>query len=387
MQSKTVLFIILAAVAALFLALFQYYYKRKIKGKTTIVLSFLRFISIFAILLLLINPKFVKNNYEIIKTNLILLVDNSSSIKKNEILVKNLIEKLTKNKGLKDKFTIHKYAFGNDLRPLDSLSFLEKNTNISKALLTTEDIYARTNSAVVLLTDGNQTIGQDYEHLKFKKDITIFPICIGDTTKYNDIRIEQINSNPYSFLNNKFPVEVIVNYDGISKVNKNVTIAVDGKKEYQEKVSFSKNNTSKTIAANLKALSVGVKSIEVSVETLDKEKNVVNNRKITFIEVIDETTKIGIISSMLHPDIGTLKKAIETNKQREVFILKPTATLEELEKIDLFLLYQPNPGFLNIYNFIKKKQANTFTITGIKTNWRFLNSIQKSIKDTHLNFL
>lgn len=380
MQTKTVLFIILAAVVALFLVLFQYYYKRKIKGKTTIVLSFLRFISIFGILLLLINPKFVKNNYEIVKTNLVLLVDNSSSIKKEETLVKSLLEKLTTNKALKDKFTIHKYAFGKEFSTLDSLSFLEQNTNISKALLTTEDIYARTNSAVVLLTDGNQTIGQDYEHLKLKKDITIFPICIGDTTKYNDIRIEQINSNPYSFLNNQFPIEVLVNYDGTSQVNKTIIITVDGKKEYQEKISFSKNNSSKTIAANLKALSVGVKSIEVHIEALEKEKNVVNNRKISFIEVIDETTKIGIVSSILHPDIGTLKKSIETNKQREVFILKPTTSLSELEKIDLFILYQPNSSFSSIYNYIKQKQVNSLTVTGVKTDWSFLNAIQKNIK-------
>ncbi|RKR12953.1 hypothetical protein CLV91_1665 [Maribacter vaceletii] len=380
MQTKTVLFIILAAVVALFLVLYQYYYKRKIKGKTIIALSFLRFVSIFTILLLLINPKFVKNKYEIVKTNLVLLVDNSSSLKKDESLVKKLLERLTTNNALKDKFVIHKYAFGKDFSPLDTLSFLEQNTNISKALLTTEDIYARTNSAVVLFTDGNQTIGQDYEHLKLKNEIPIFPICVGDTTKYSDIRIEQINSNPYSFLNNKFPVEVIVNYEGASQINKKLTIIVDGKKEYQEQISFSKNNNSKTITTNLKALSVGVKSIEVNVETLEKEKNVVNNRKIAFIEVIDETTKIGIISSIMHPDIGALKKSIEINKQREVFILKPTASSSELEKIDLFIIYQPNSSFSSIYNYIKQKQVNNFTVTGVKTDWRFLNAIQKNIK-------
>ncbi len=379
MQTNTVLFIVLAAIVALVLVLFQYYYKSKVKGKTIIVLSFLRFISIFGILLLLINPKFTKKNYEIIKTNLIFLLDNSSSVKNEKTIIKNLVDELTTNE-IKDKFTVHKYAFGKDFEALDSLSFAEKNTNIAKALVTTDAIYARANSAIVLLTDGNQTIGQDYEYLNLKKDISIFPICLGDTTRYDDIRIEQVNSNPYSFLKNKFPLEVVVNYDGNLQVNKTVTVTVDGKKEYQENISLSKNNNTKTINVNLNALTVGVKPIKVSVASLNKEKNTFNNHKTTYIEVIDETTKIAIVSSILHPDIGALKKSIEINKQREVVILEPSAALSTLENIDLFILYQPNVSFSSIYNFIQKKQANTFTFTGTNTDWRFLNTIQKSIQ-------
>lgn len=379
MQTQTVLFIILAAIVALLLVLFQYYYKQKIKGKTVIGLSFLRFISIFGVLLLLINPKFTQNKYEIEKANLVLLIDNSSSIKKESKTVNSLLKQLTIDKQLEEKFNIHTYAFGQDLKLGDSLSFLEQNTNITKAINTTEDIYARTNTAVVLLTDGNQTIGKDYEYVALKEDFSIFPLCVGDTTKYDDIRIEKINSNPYSFLKNQFPIEVVVNYDGSSKINKTVSISIDGKKAHQENISVSEFNNSKTITTTLKAESIGVKFIEVSVTALDKERNKVNNKKTTTLEVIDETTKIAIISSLLHPDIGALKKAMETNEQRQVFLLKPNVESKVLEKIDLFVLYQPNASFTNVYEYINKKQVNTLTITGTKTDWKFLNTIQKNV--------
>ncbi|WP_291868956.1 vWA domain-containing protein [Maribacter sp.] len=379
MQTQTVLFIILAAIVALILVLFQYYYKQKIKGKTTIGLSFLRFISIFGVLLLLINPKFTKNKYQVEKANLVLLVDNSSSIKKESKIVNTTLKELHSDKALKDKFNINTYSFGEKFKIKDSLSFIERNTNITKALQTAEDIYARTNTAVILITDGNQTIGRDYEHLKVKKDFRIFPICIGDTTRYDDIKIEQINSNPYSFLKNRFPIEIVVNYNGKTKINKTLSITIDGKKEYQENISFSENNNSKTISTTLKARSIGVKPISVSIAALENEKNRFNNQKSTYVEVIDETTKIGIVSSILHPDIGALKKSIEVNEQRQVFLISPKADTATLEKIDLFILYQPNPSFLNIYNFINKKQATSFTITGIKTDWKFLNSIQKNV--------
>lgn len=379
MQTQTVLFIILAAIVALMLVLFQYYYKQKRKGKTILGLSFLRFISIFGILLLLINPKFTKNKYQVEKANLVLLMDNSSSIKKDSKIVNKVLQELNSDKKLNDKFLIHTYSFGKKFNSKDSLSFLEKNTNITKALQTADDIYARTSTAVILVTDGNHTIGRDYEFLSLKKGFRVFPICVGDTTKYDDIRIEQINSNPYSFLKNKFPIEIIINYDGTRNVNKTVSIAIDGKKEYHENVSFSENSNTKTIRTTLKAKNIGVKSIVVSVEALENEKNLFNNKKSAYVEVIDETTKIGIVSSILHPDIGALKKSIEVNEQRQVFLLHPTADKASIEKIDLFILYQPNASFSDVYNFINKKQSNSFTITGNKTNWSFLNGIQKNV--------
>ncbi|WP_298506517.1 vWA domain-containing protein [uncultured Maribacter sp.] len=379
MQTQTVLFIILAVIVALILVLVQYYHRQKTKGKTIMVLSFLRFISIFGVLLLLINPKFIQNQYQIEKANLVLLVDNSSSVKNESNIIKKTLEELGSSKELKSKFNISAYSFGESFRAKDSLTFLEKNTNITKALRTTEDIYGRTTTVGVLLTDGNQTIGRDYENIKLKKELRVFPICIGDTTVYEDVRVEQINTNPYSFLNNKFPVEAVINYDGNSNINKTVSVFVDGKKEYQEKLYFSEKENSKIIQTNVTAKSIGVKSITISVETLKNEKNEFNNKKSAYIEVIDETTKIGLVSSILHPDIGALKKSIEVNEQRQVFIISPNTDKSSLENIDVFILYQPNSSFTQVYDFISKKKVHTLTISGIKTDWRFLNSVQRHI--------
>ena len=379
MQTQTVLYIILAAIVALIVVFLQYFYKPKVKGKTKIGLSFLRFCSIFGILLLLINPKFTKKKYQIEKANLVFLVDNSSSIRKDSSLVNSTLEDLKSHTDLQNKFTINTYSFGEKFNNTTAFSFHEKNSNISKALQTLEDIYARSSTAVVLLTDGNQTIGQDYEHLEFTKDFNLFPMCIGDTTAYEDIRVAQIQSNPYSFLNNKFPIEILVNYQGKNTVSKKVTVTIDGEKAYQEKIQLSKENTSKMIRTTLKSKRVGLKSVEVSVDHLTNEKNRLNNKKSTYVEVIDETTKIGIVSSILHPDIGALKKSIEVNEQRQVYLLDPTAETSALDKIDAFILYQPNTSFSKIYGYIQKKQSSTFIITGTKTDWNFLNTKQKKI--------
>ena len=76
MATKTIIYIIIAGIAALTLALFQYMYKSKKQNKLYKGLSILRFFTVFAILLLLINPKFESVSYEEEKPNLAILIDN-----------------------------------------------------------------------------------------------------------------------------------------------------------------------------------------------------------------------------------------------------------------------------------------------------------------------
>mgnify|MGYP000465493801 CR=1 FL=1 len=47
--------------------------------------------------------------------------------------------------------------------------------------------------------------------------------------KYKDVKISQINVNRYSFINNKFPVETILQYDGDQPVSLRYTIEKNGK--------------------------------------------------------------------------------------------------------------------------------------------------------------
>ncbi len=376
MDTKTVLLIILAAIVALGLVLFQYYYKSKKRGKLGLWLSFLRFIAWFGAFLLVINPKFSKNSYTLEKATLLVLVDNSTSVKGSKI--QESLQKMKESTTLSDKFDIQYHSFGDKLNASDSLSFHEKNTNISKALNTLETIYGNSNRALVLITDGNQTVGEDYEFYTKSGDTPIYSVAVGDTTRYEDVRVGQLNVNKYAFLKNKFPLEVYVNYEGEGTVTANVTITENGKVVYREDVGLSKTRNSKVINTLLDASAVGLKNISVSVEKLNNERNVANNQRTAAVEVIDEKTNIAIVSEVMHPDIGALKKSIERNEQRAVVIRKPTNTTTDLESIDLFILYQPTARFSSLYRYIKQKKANTFTITGPKTDWSFLNRAQNS---------
>lgn len=387
MEIRTVLLIVLAVLAALTTVFFQYFYKNPRKGNLRIILAGLRFVALFCALLLLINPKFTRHEYFLEKANLIVLVDNSSSMQdaSSENSIENQVKNVIENQDLNDRFSIQQYTFGAKISQTDSLYFDKKNTDISNALSTVDEIFVTGSNAVLLFTDGNQTLGKDYEYINLSDDLSVNPMIVGDTTAYEDISIGQVNTNTYAFLKNKFPIEATVLYKGSKSVSKTVTISLNGKSVYTKNIDLNKNQNSQTINALLEAGSVGVKSIKIYVQPLENEKNIINNSKETAIEVIDEKTNVTIISDILHPDVGALKKSIETNEQRSVTILKPTVSIDRFVDTDLFILYQPNRKFKNVYDHLSKIRANIFTITGTKTDWGFLNQVQQSFFKENFN--
>ncbi len=376
METRTILLIIAAVIVALGIVIFQYFFRTKKRGKLFIILSFLRFIALFGLFLLLINPKFTRQTYTLEKPNLIVLSDNSSSVANMKAVLSDVTNSLMTNNGISDQFELETYSFSNNLKNSDSLSFTGTNTNITGALSSLHDIYANSNTVVVLLSDGNQTIGQDYAFYGRNKKMPVFPVVLGDTTQYEDVRIDQVNANRYAFLKNKFPIEVYIAYKGERNITANVSISIDGEQVHQERVNLSNQNNSKILNTLLEASSVGPKSIQVIVSQVDNERNIINNKKNIAVEVIDEKTNVAIISDMLHPDIGALTKAIESNEQRSVSVLNPNVSAKELDDVDLFILYQPNASFNGVYDYIKNRKANSFTVCGTHTDWNFLSGVQ-----------
>lgn len=385
MQTTTILYIIIALLVSVSIAYFQYFYKEKSKAKIHILLFVLKTLSLFLLLLLLMNPTIKNTELENIKPTLSFLVDNSKSIPyfKETLNLKEFKTRLSSNQQLQDKFSIETLTFGENLGILDSLDFKENNTNISNGILELNKLNKNKNTAIVLLTDGNQTIGNDYEYVNSKHKI--FPVVFGDTTNYKDIKVTQVNVNKYSYIKNKFPVEVILNYDGNETVNSRFSIFSGGKTVFSKVVKFSKEETSKIITANLTSTKEGVNYYSASIQKIKDEKNTRNNTKNFSVEVIDEQSKVLILTSILHPDIGALKKSIETNKQRKVTVSKIDDFKNQLNDYQLVILYQPNNNFNTFFTNIKNQNTNFLLVTGENTDWNSINKLQLGFSKNFIN--
>ncbi|MDJ0646806.1 MAG: VWA domain-containing protein [Flavobacteriaceae bacterium] len=381
MDTKLYLLILLAALIALVIAVFQYLYKQKDRSNIHIGLAFLRFLSVFLLLLLLINPTIESQKLELIKPKLALAVDNSSSIKvlENDRQVNAIVQKLSDDPELKEKFAIELFSFDEEINRLDSLSFSVNKTNIINSLRSLDNLYD-TSDAIVLLTDGNQTLGSDYSFYKTKP--STYPVAVGDTIPQNDLKISKLNVNRYSFLNNTFPVEVFINYSGNTPVSTNLTISDGTRTIYRRTLSLDQEKNSERVIFNITADRVGAINYRASVSPISSEINRINNRTNFIVEIIDEQSKIALISDITHPDLGMIKRSIETNKQRKVELLTPDKATN-LKEYQLVILYQPSGMFRSVFQQLQDGMTNYFIISGMQTDWNFLNRVQEDfIKNT-----
>lgn len=376
MNKSTLLLLILSVLVAAGLSYFQYYYKAKSRSKTTLFLAFLRFLSVFGLLLLLINPIVSSTTYETIKTPLPIVVDNSSSItdlKANEA-AKEVYEKLTSNSDLKNKFDIQSYSFDSEFQSAETFDFKGTQTNIDAVAQNLKSINKNLKFPTVLISDGNQTTGSDYV-FSFDSDNKVYPVAVGDTTTYLDLKINQINVNKYAFHKNKFPVEVFMQYAGNKSVTANFSISQGNNVLSKQSVTFSPSKKAAVINVLLPADKSGLQIYTAKLSSSETEKNTYNNTKKFAVEIIDQKTEVAIISAINHPDLSALKRSIETNAQRKVTVLKPNQ-INSLNNYNVLILYQPNATFKPVFDTNKNLKINTWIITGNDTDFGFLNQQQ-----------
>ncbi|WP_292945194.1 VWA domain-containing protein [Olleya sp. UBA1516] len=380
MSTDTIIYIILAGIIAVLLALFQYYYKTKSASKDNALFAFLRFITLFSVLLLLINPKFEQVEYYTEKPNLILAVDNSASLKhlNQADKAKTFTNYVLKNTQVTDKFNVKLFAFGEDITVADSFTFADRQTNVDKVFKSLTQVYKNTVSPTIMVTDGNQTIGNDYQFSAKKYNQAIYPIILGDTVVYSDLQISKLNANKYAYLKNNFPIEAIVVYNGNQPITSKFIVTKGNATVFSKPITLDKSNNSQVLNFTLPANDVGVQNYKAQIIPLDTEKNKTNNYKNFAVEVIDQKSKIAIVSTILHPDLGAIKKSIESNEQREVVFLRPNKILNQLNDFQLVILCQPNALFKSLFDELQKQNKNKWVIIGAKTDWQFLNKVTGS---------
>ena len=385
MQTTTIIYIIIALLFSIAISWFLYFYQQKGQRNVDFVLFGLRCISVFLLLLLFINPTIDRKQFIIQKSKLSVLVDNSTSIKffQKDTLVQSIIDDFKTHSELNKRFDINYYSFGDKFQLNDSLQFNESQTNIADPLNKVNKVLINDSNAIVLITDGNQTVGNDYEYSSIKNPV--FPLVVGDTTQYEDVKISQLNVNRYSFINNQFPVEIFLQYEGNQSLKLRYTIENKGKIIYSKLIRFSPQKNSQRIEASIKATQEGSNFYKAKIEYLENEKNKTNNLKNFSVELIDKQTEVLILSSFYHPDLGALKKSIESDQQRKVSIRTLSENNIKLNDFQLVILYQPNNDFKEIINDLTTKNANYFLISGSKTDWNFVNNQNIGIRKNYLN--
>lgn len=355
------------------------------------VLAAFRYLVLFAVALLLLDPRLETRTELSTPPTIAVIQDNSESIviNKDSAFVKN--EYPAKLKALMDQLNasqaeVRFFSFASELNSQsdpDSLTYDQSGTNISTALQEVRKLYASQNlGATVLISDGISTSGINPLYNLEDVQQPIFTVMLGDTTPQKDISITEVLYNEIAYLENETPVKVKINSSGYENQKLRVSISSRGKVLATEDITVTDEQPASDVDFLVTPGQTGIVQYSIAVSTLPDEITTRNNFKSIFIKVLETKVKIGLFAGFPHPDIGALTQALSRDERYTVnsFVHKSPTTwydkpdIDNLEEYDLIILHNfpfsaaDAPVLDKIAEQVKKRNLPLMSFVGQHTN-------------------
>jgi hypothetical protein len=308
-------FFILLAIALISGLISYFVYRRTIPPVSknwSFFLGILLTISLACICTLFFIPELTLIWQRSEKNRIIFVLDKSASmgIEKNGErridTAKNIIDKISTKIASDSRVTL--YAFD-----LDTSKIHQKlpdttggGTNIHRALKSIVKA-EKDPEAIILLSDGNFTSGENPLYADFLNKIKLYTIGIGDTLEMPDILIADIKYNKLVYQNKPTQVEVDVLLRGIEQTSVSVTLRRDRKIVAIKKIEIKGDNSILPVQFIVNPEKLGLNRFEVEVEGLVTEKELQNNKNVFMIEVLKGKIHAALIASQPNFDVKFLR--------------------------------------------------------------------------------
>lgn len=350
---------IIALAAAL--AWWVYFYKKPYedwKPNLRRLLAVLRVAVLCLVAFFLLKPFVVSEFNEEEKPRLLVYLDESFSVDSTDIAQAKTA--LSEDQAIEDKYKLEVLKFGDEAHfegeepPANRL-----HTDFGNMAQSVNDFFYNDNiGAIVVVSDGIQTKGQNPRYTNLRTTAPIFTVALGDSSTASDYELSQVLNNKLVFLGNDFQIKM----RGVATKMKGETAMVsllrNGELLEKKEIDIVAQSQALEVDFTTSADKVGVNQYVVQITYNALETNPQNNTQSTFIEVLDNRTKVKIIAKAPHPDLAAFKTAIAANEQYEVETILLKDWDKDVEAADLFLLHglPTNAQDLSIINLIKGKQ-------------------------------
>jgi len=371
--------------------------KNEFPGYLKFLLGIARFLAVFLISFLLLSPYFRSITKEKEKPLIIVAIDNSQSILMNRDSAAFKSSFPLAADKLSDQLSaigdVRKYIFGNEINQVsqsetftDNILFNEKETDISRLFSELKNRYTNLNvGAVILASDGIYNTGANPVYSATQLPYPVYTVALGDTSTRMDLILSKVNFNRMVFLNNKFPVEVVLRANDASGSKTKISISQGDNLLISQDVMVENNDFTSSYQFVLDAKKSGLQKFLVTVTSVEGELSTTNNRKEIFVEVLDARSKILLISGAPHPDISALNQAITANLNYEVDEILLSDFSGNIEKYSMVILHQlPSSDFPAdaLLRSIRDKQVPALFILGTQSDYARFNQWNPGLKIT-----
>ncbi len=354
-------------------------------------LGFLRFFSVASIIFLLLDPIIRSHSKRIKKPIILIAQDNSESVRN---AFNNKTDSLNYQKALKElehkfagKYEVHRYLFGEDIREGAFPDFTDKETDIASALGYLYDLYRTENiGAIILATDGNFNKGLHPLYVRPQLKAPIYSIALGDTTMRRDVVITAVYHNNIAYLGDLVKIHIDIKATLLKGNETRVSVLTKKNGKYQKisdrKLFIDKDDFFKSIEMTIPTERAGYTRFIVRLSPVEGEQNKKNNYRNFYIDILQARQKILLLANSPHPDIGTLKTALQANKNNEVSIQYADDIHYTPGMADIVILHQL-PSYKHpissLLSQLKKQRVPTLFIAGLQSNFLALNEAQDAV--------
>ena len=275
--------------------------------------SLLRSLVVFFTLLLILVPTIIITKNVVEKPVVLLLQDNSRSIgnalANDSAAYRKNVEDLTRR--LSDKYKVVQWGFGNTIQNDSLFQYRQAATDISAALSRAQEYFGLQNlGAVILATDGRFNEGMNPLYQQLSLHSSLYAVAIGDSVLQKDIRISRVYANKVVTINSNFEIRADIVADLCKGYNNSAVIKEGENMLSSVPVSVSNDKYDRSVSFTVKADKAGLHHYTISVPEAEGEKNIANNRRDVFVEVVEEKKNILIVSAAPHPDVNAIKDAL-----------------------------------------------------------------------------
>ncbi len=349
----------------------------------------LRTLAVATLAFLLFAPPVKTSTKTLEKPLIIIAQDNSASIgisKAKDFNPQAYSSQLKQlEKTLSADYEVRSFNFGADVKEGLNFKYDAKLTDISSLFKAVNDQFSNRNiGAVILATDGIYNKGGNPQYESKNLQAPVYAVALGDTIPKRDILISNVNYNAIAYLDNQFQVEVSAEaWQSKGELSK-LTVSDNSGIVFSKSVSVPANEYRLSIPVILQAKRKGIQKFTISLSPISNELSTTNNTQTIFVEVIDGKQNVLIIANAPHPDLTTVKQAIEGNKNYAVKVaFADNVDNAELDKAGLIILHQL-PSLTNAAQAILQRVSAKplFFILGAQSNTSGFSSAQSLLNIT-----
>jgi len=321
------------------------------------IASILRLIGIFILVLLFFAPTITLKTNKVVKSKLLIYRDASASCDSMSLKINEELDSLLKLK-FGNRMNVSTFDFANEIvsKGNKMSSEMKQFTRFDQVVKHfKQQIKDESVTAALFISDGIMNQGQMPNFIGNASVVPLFTIGLGDSVKHPDLLVTGCLANDQVYKENAFIVEG--SFESKQFPNGKIEIQLkEGNRIIQSKNWFPNNfNDFTKLIFDVKPSKVGWVKYTLQIKGQVEEKNKINNSRDFWVQVVEEKKKIHLVYGKPHPDIKSLKLALESKIQNDISIYSGLTGLKSGADIYIFHGFPSNKTELNaVMNVIQK---------------------------------